>query len=171
MRVVPAARAVEVLPVAAWIARWPEAFVASPRVDQRAVDRDMLVRQQWRDVRMMQQRFHEASEQIAVLQSLTILRQRRRIPHRVVRRTPDEPAGQQMVVQLLHQVPLTPYAVAYWQEQRAQQLFGRDRWTPRRGIQCADIAVQLTEHLAHQLASSPERVSCRDPLFRREIRQ
>ena len=132
MRGILAYRAVEVLPVAVCLIRWLEAFVAGPRFDQCAVDGEMLVRQQWPDLFVMQQRFHEAIEQIAVLQSLTILRKRCRIPHRVVRRKPDEPAVQKIVVQLLHQLSLTPYAVKHLQEQRAQQLFGRDRRTPRR---------------------------------------
>lgn len=132
MRGVLASRAGEVLPVTVCLILWFEAFLAGPRFDQCAVDGELLVRQQGRDLFMMQQRVHEAIEQIAVLQALTILRKRRGIPHRVVRRKPDKPAVQQIVVQLFHQLPLTPYAVKHLQEQCAQQLFGRDRRTPRR---------------------------------------
>ncbi len=39
------------------------------------------------------------------LQPLAILGERRCIPHRIVRRQADEPATQQVVVQLLHQLP------------------------------------------------------------------
>ena len=106
--------------------------MAGPRFDQRAVDGEMLVRQQWRDIFVMQQLLHEAIANIALLQSLAILRKCRRIPHRVVRRKPDEPAVQKIVVQRLHQLPLTSYAVKHLQQQCAQQLFGRDRRAPRR---------------------------------------
>ena len=43
MRVVLACRAVEIRPVAVCIALRLEAFVASPRLDQRAIDGEMLV--------------------------------------------------------------------------------------------------------------------------------
>ena len=107
-------------PVAGWIGLRVEAFVAGPRLNQRAVDREMLVRQQWRDVLMTQQFLHETIEHIALLQSFAILRKRRRVPHRVVRRKSDEPAVQKIVVQLLHQLPFTPHTVKYLQQQRAQ---------------------------------------------------
>jgi hypothetical protein len=155
---------VEVLPVAGVIVLRLEACVAGPRLDQRAVDGEMLVRQPWRNVFVMQQFLHEAIEHIALLQALAILRKCRRVPHRVVRRKPDEPAVQKIIVPLLHQLPFTPSAIKHLQQQRAQQLFGRDRRAPGRGIQHAEIAVQMAQHLAYQLAYCTERVLCPPPV-------
>ena len=89
----------------------------------------------------MQQPLHEAIKYIALLQSLAILRNGRRVPHRVIRRKSDEPAVQQIVVQLFHQLPFTPYTIKYVQQQRAQQLLRRDRRAPCRGIQYAKIVI------------------------------
>jgi hypothetical protein len=106
----------------------------------------------------MPPRLHDAIEQIAVLQSLAILRTGRRVSHHIVRRQSDEPAGQQIVVQLLHQLPCTPYTIKHVQQQHAQQLFRRDRRTPRRGIQYAKIVVEIAEDFAHQRAYGPVRM-------------
>lgn len=152
VRVVLVCRAVEVFSVTILIILRCEAFVTRPGCYHGAVHGEMLVGQQGPYIRMVQQFLHEAVENIAGLQSLAILCKRRRVPHRVVRRKPDEPAVQKIVVQLLHQLPFTPHAVKHLQPPRAQQLFGRDRRAPRRCIPLAEIAGQSAQHLAHQLA-------------------
>ena len=106
------------------------AVVTRPGFSQGAVHGEMLVGQQGPDILMENLLNHKAVETIAGLQSLAILGNRRRVPHRVVRRKPDEPAGQKIVVQLLHQLPVTPHAVTHVPPQRAQHLFGRDRRAP-----------------------------------------
>ena len=45
------------------------------------------------------------------------------------------------VVQLLHQLPFTPYTIKHVQQPRTQQLFRRDRRAPCRGIPYAKIVV------------------------------
>ena len=67
----------EVLPVAVCIVIRLEDFVASHRLDQRAVAGEVLVRQQCRDFFVLQQRTHEVIEQIALLQSFSMLGTRR----------------------------------------------------------------------------------------------
>ena len=107
---------------------------------------------------MRQSRLHDAIEQIALLPSLAILRKGRRVPHRVARRKPHEPAVQQIVVQLFHPLPFTPYTIKHVQPPRTQQLFRQDRRAPCRGIPHAKIVVYIAEHFAHQLAYGPERM-------------
>jgi hypothetical protein len=62
---------------------------------------------------VLQPLLHEGIKTIALLQSLAILRIRHRLPHRVVRRKPDELAVWKIVVQVLYQLPFTPYAVKH----------------------------------------------------------
>jgi hypothetical protein len=48
------------------------------------------------------------------------------VPHRIVDAEADEPAEQQIVVELLHQLPLGPHRIERLQQQRPQQLLRRD---------------------------------------------
>ncbi len=64
---------------------------------QRTIDREMLVRQQRLDLRMVEQPRHELLEHLAGLQPFTVLGEGRRVPYRVVRRQSDKPAIQQVV--------------------------------------------------------------------------
>ena len=80
----------------------PEALHRRPSLDRRAVDREVLVRQQSAYPRAAQNRLKEARRHIARNQTVPVLRIDRRVPHRRVHRQPDEPAEQKVVVQLLH---------------------------------------------------------------------
>src|SRR5438552_5418892 len=64
----------------------------------------MLVRQQRLDLRVVEKLDHEFGKHLAVLQSVAALREGGRVPDRVVGRKPHEPAVQEIVVQLLHQL-------------------------------------------------------------------
>ena len=69
----------------------------------------------------------ELGRDIAVEQPVAVLAEHGRIPHRIVRRQPDEPAEQQVVVELLHQLPFRAHRVERLQQQRSQQPLRRDR--------------------------------------------
>jgi len=79
----------------------------------------MLIREQRLHLGVVQQPGHELLEDVAVLQPFAVLGERRGVPHRIIRRQADEPAIQQIVVQLLDQLPLRADAVEHLQEQRA----------------------------------------------------
>jgi len=65
---------------------------------------------------------------IPALQPFAVLGEAGRIPDRIVRPQPDEPAEQEIVVELLDQLSFRTNAVEHLQQQRAQQLLGRHRW-------------------------------------------
>jgi hypothetical protein len=67
--VAPAARRIVAPPVA-----WPEALHRRPGLDQRAVDAEVLVREQPADLGPVQHLNHEARRQIAIEQSVPVLR-------------------------------------------------------------------------------------------------
>jgi hypothetical protein len=57
---------------------------------------------------------------------VAILAERAGIPHRRIHRQADKPAEQQVVIQLLNQLPFRADRVERLRQQRPQQLFGRD---------------------------------------------
>ena len=68
-----------------------------PGLDQRAVDREMLVRQQRLHFLVVQKLGHELLEHIAFLKAFPVLGENTRIPDRIVRRKTDKPTKQQIV--------------------------------------------------------------------------
>ena len=102
MRVVPALLTVEVLTAVVAAVPGAKALLRRPRLDQGPVHGKMLVRQQRLHLGVMQELGHELLEYVALLQPLAVLRERRRIPHRIIRGQPDKPAIEKVVGQLLH---------------------------------------------------------------------
>ena len=78
--------------------------------------------------------FKEGAGDVAFEQPIPILGEGRRRPHRVVHAEPDEPPKQQVVLQLLHQHPLTAHRIQHLEQQRPQEMLGRDRRAAGRGI-------------------------------------
>ena len=170
MGFVPAFLAVEVraIAVARAVLR-PEALVRHPRLDQRAVHREVLVRQQRLHLRVVQKSGHERLEHIALLQPLPVLGERCRVPHRIVRRKPHEPSVEKIVVEMFHQLTLRAQAVEDLEQQRAQQALRRDRWTAFPDIQHREASAHLLQHSAHQGAHLPQGMLLRNPFLRRNI--
>src|SRR6184192_2132585 len=84
MRVVLAPLAVKVRAVAVIRAVLGlEALVRGPGLDERAVDREMLVRQQRLDLWVIQKPFHELPEHIAALKPIAVFGEGGRIPDRI----------------------------------------------------------------------------------------
>ena len=101
-------------------------LLARPRLDQRAVDREVLVgHERLRPARRRAGRSCRAMS--CVQQPVAILREHRRRPDRLVHRQADEPAEQKVVVELLHQQPLAANRVEDLQQQRPQQPLRRNR--------------------------------------------
>ena len=61
-----------------------EAFHAGPRLDQRAVDREMFIRQQRLDSRQVQHRGHERRHDLALQRPVVVVVEHRRRPNRIV---------------------------------------------------------------------------------------
>src|SRR5438874_2444687 len=95
-----------------------EALVRGPRLDQGAINREMLVRQKRLHLLVFEKLDHELLERIAFLKAFPVLGEDCRIPDRVVRRQTDEPTKQQIVVELLDQLALGADRVKYLQQQR-----------------------------------------------------
>ena len=146
-----------------------EALHRRPRLDQRAVHREVLVRQKTPDPRAAQHRLKEARRNIPRNQPVVVLRIHRRVPHRRVHRQSDEPAEQQVVVQLLHQLTLRTDGVEGLQQKRPQQLLRRDRGRPGRRIQNREIRRQRRQGLVHQNPDRPQRMIRRYPSLQIDV--
>ena len=81
-----------------------EALLRSPGADQRAIHGKVIVRHE--ALRLRGHGGEELLRHIAGQQTFAVLREHRMVPYRVVHAQADEPAGQQVVVQLLDQLPL-----------------------------------------------------------------
>ena len=113
MRGVAAALAVEIVrPIAAGSRRLvravprAEALRARLSLQQRAINREVLARQQALDRVLREQRGQEFARHRAVQQTIAVFGKGCRIPHRGLDAQPDKPAKQQVVLDSLDQLPL-----------------------------------------------------------------
>lgn len=73
-----------------------EALVRGLRLDQRAIDpsatlragREVLIRQQWPDIGLVQPPRHELVEHLALLKAFAVLGEGGRVPHRAIGGSP-----------------------------------------------------------------------------------
>ena len=128
----------------------------------------MLVREQTGRPGVGLDRIKEGGRDIPRQQPVTILGKRRGMPDRVVHIQADEPAEQQVVVELFHQQPFAPDRVQHLQQQGPQQLLRRDRRTSRLGVQAGEPARHRLQRVIRQRADRAERMIGRHALFRRQ---
>src|SRR5437870_10247297 len=91
-------------------------------------------------------------------QALTVLGEHRDVPHHRIQRQPDKPAEQQIVVELLHQLPLRAYRVEGLQQQRAKQFLRSNRRPSELGVKLLELPRQCTQCLIHNLLDRPQRM-------------
>jgi hypothetical protein len=131
--------------------------------DQAAVDAEVLAREQAADLRLIQNLGQKLGGDIAREQAIPVLREGRMIPDLIVDPEPDEPAEQQVEVQPLHQLALRADRVERLQQERPQQLFGRDRRSSHAGIEVMEARRQPRERLVDDRPNGPQRMGSRHP--------
>ena len=146
-----------------------EALLARPGLDQRAVDREVLIGQQAMGLGLRQDLLEERRGHLARQQAVPVLREDGHIPHRRVQIKADKPAKQQVVLQRLHQKPFTAKAVEHLQQQGAQQLLRGNRGPARVGIQLRQLGRQRGQGRVHVLLDGPQWMGRWYALLRREI--
>src|SRR5271168_4635433 len=104
----------------------------------------MVARQKRLHIGMVEKLAHEFLQDLAVLQPVTVLRERRRIPDRIIGGEPDEPTKQEIVIQLFHELALRAQAIEYLDQQGAQQLFRWNRRAPFARIKLPQAAAQIS---------------------------
>ena len=143
--------------------------MTGPRLEQRPIDGEMLGGQQLLLARLGQHGGEKALGDVAVQQPLAILRVGRRVPDLVVQREPDKPLIEQVVLELLDQLALTPNAIEHLQHAGPQQLFGRNRRAPRRRVQALELRRQPSQRRVDHRAHRTQRMIGRYSRLRRDV--
>ena len=146
-----------------------EALVTRPRLEERPIDREMLVGEQPVGLDGGQHFGEERVGDVAIEQPVAIFRKRRRVPHRIVETQPDEPPIENVVIELLHQEPLAADAVQHLQQQGAQQLLWRNRGPTRRRVQPIEARRQSLQRRIRHSANRPQRMVRSHAGFRGDV--
>jgi hypothetical protein len=125
-----------------------QASISVPSTEKCSSDNKALTR--------AQHRRHELRGDVTGNQPLAVLGEYRHIPHRGIQRQPDKPAEQQIVPQLLHQLPLRAHRIEGLQQQGTQQFLRRNRGSARLGIEFLKLRRQRHQRLVHNLADRPQ---------------
>jgi hypothetical protein len=113
--------------------------------------------------------FKEGPGNVTLKQAIAILGERGRHPHGVVHAEPDKPAKQQVIGELFHQHPLAAHRIQHLEQERPQQVLGRDRRPARLGIQLFELRRQPAQGLISHRPNRPQRMIGRHTLLRRQI--
>src|SRR6266850_829523 len=122
-----------------------EALDRSPRLDQRAVDREVVARQQPLHLRLSQNRDQELGGDLSLQQPVTVLGEGRMVPDRIINAKPDKPAEQKVKLQSLHQLAFRADAIERLQQHRPKQLLRRNRGPPEVRVKCRECSRQIAQ--------------------------
>ena len=158
------------------IGRWlatavlrPEALHRRPGFDQRAVDREVLVRKQRLDLWVSQQGLQKPASDVAFQQPVTVLGEHRHIPYRRVHRQADEPAEHHVVGELLHQLALRAHREECLEQQGSQQLLRWDRGTADLRVKLIERRGQATQGGVHERTNHSQRMVRRHHRLRAQV--
>ena len=101
----------------------------------------MLVRQQRLDLGVIQDRGHDLARHLGRQQPVSVLGEHSLDPGRIIDAKPDEPLEQQIVVHLLHQLPLGADREQDLQKAGPDQPLRRDGGTAEIGVERIEIAI------------------------------
>src|SRR5215471_13279195 len=133
----------------------------------RAVDGEVLVRQQPAFARLGHDSLEEGPCDLAAQQALPILGEHGGVPDRIVHLQAHEPPEQQVIVQLLHQQPLAPDRVQHLQQQGTQQLLGGNRGPANNRVELVEPRREFAQEGIDQRPHRAQRVISWDtPLHR-----
>src|SRR6476469_10648211 len=82
------------------------------------------------------------------------------VPHGIVDAEPDEPAKQQVVIDLLHQLALRADGVEGLQKRGAQKTLRCDRLAPRSLVQPLELGIERDQHIVDDRPDRAQRMLC-----------
>ena len=106
---------------------------------------------------------------LAFQQAVPVLGEHRHVPYRIVHFQVHEPTEKQVVMQLLHQLPLGADREEHLQQQRPQQPFRRNRVPPARRIEFVEQRAHCAQRLIHHLAHRAQRMIRGNPILQGNI--
>ena len=144
-----------------------EALVPGPGLDQRAVDREVLGREQLARLGLGQHALEEGPRDVALEQPLPILGEHGGVPDRVIHAQAHEPAEEQVVIQLLHELPLAAHGVEHLHKQGAQELLRAESRADRSsGTAARTLADSSRSAVSTIVPDRPQRMVRREPAAR-----
>src|SRR5436189_5450049 len=146
-----------------------EALQAGPGFDERAVDREMLRRQQPLDLRLAQDGCQELGCDLAFEQTVAVLREHRMIPSRIIDPETNKPAEQQIELQPLHQLTFRADRVESLQQRGTQQLLRWNRRAAQRRIQRGKVTAQLRQRAICYSSDGSQRMLFRHPRLQIDV--
>lgn len=171
MRVVAAAFVSEVAVVRGVVAAVfaHKAFVPSPGLDEGAVYAEVLAREQAFALGLRQHLIEQLDHRVVRDQAFAVLAEDGGHPHGVVHGQADEPAKQQVVLGLLHELALRAHAVEHLQQHGAQQFLGRDAGTAALDVGLVhprEERIHLHQGGFDHLAGGAQRMALGDEVFK-----
>ena len=139
-----------------------EALHRGPGLDQGAVDGEVFVRQKRRYLPVGENGSQELARHLRRQQPVAVLGENRRDPCRIIDAETHEPAQEQIVLHLLHQLPLGAHREQELDQAGPHQPLGRDRWPTFRRVEPVELGVQAGQRLVHDPLHLPQRVPRRD---------
>jgi hypothetical protein len=113
----------------------------------------------------------ELMRDLGLQQPFPVLREHRRHPHRLVDAEPDEPAVQQVVVELLHQLRLGADRVERLQQKCAEQSLRCNRRPSALGIDLGELAIERGQHFVDDAADQAQRMLRRNAILEVNVRE
>lgn len=104
----------------------PAALLRSPGFQQSAIDGEVIGREQMASARLLDHAVEEGNRDVSGQESLAVLAEGGRRPHRIIGVQADEPVEEQIVVELLHELTLAANGEKHLNQQRPQHLLGRN---------------------------------------------
>jgi hypothetical protein len=150
---IPAGTAIFVASVLA-----PEGLHRCPRIDQRAVYGKVLLAHQPLDARMIDDCLEKLRGDFRLQKPVTVLGERTRIPHGIVRVQAHKPLVKAVELHLLHQKPFRADRIKRLQQQRPQQPFRRDRRASFPRVKPLELRRQLQKRVVHNLSDQTQRM-------------
>jgi hypothetical protein len=146
-----------------------EALETGPGFQQRAIDREVFVREQARRARLGEDAIKERGGDVTLQQPISILAESCRRPDRVIHAEADKPPVQHAVVDLLHQEPLAAHRVERLNQQGPQQLLRGNRRPADVGVHLRESRRQRGEYLVGHAPNRAQGMVRAYPLLRRQV--
>ena len=87
------------------------------------------------------------------------------IPHRIIDAETNEPAEQQVVIDLLHQLAFRAHRVERLQKRGPEQPLRRDRLPPGALVETLELGIERGQRVVHDGPDRAQRMTLRHPLF------
>lgn len=152
----------------------PHALVAGPGLDEGAVHTEVLAREQPPPLGHLHRRVEQLRDRIVLDQPVTVLAEDRVVPDGVLDGQTDKPAKQQVVLDLLHQLPLAANAVEHLQQHRTHELLGGDARSATSDVSLVhggELDIHPRQRVIDPGTDRPQRVTRRNKVLEPHCRE